>query len=45
MYKEQEKGNSFYKEIVMFWVGMLVGLIVGGNLGVIIMALFKMNKN
>ena len=29
----------------MFWVGMLVGLTLGGNLGVIIMALFKANKD
>ena len=29
----------------MFWVGLCVGLVLGGNLGVIIMALFKVNKN
>lgn len=29
----------------MFWLGLGVGLVLGGNLGVIIMALFKINKN
>lgn len=29
----------------MFWLGMTIGFIVGGNLGVILMATFKMNKN
>ena len=29
----------------MFWVGFCLGTIVGGNLGIIIMALFKANKN
>ena len=29
----------------MFWWGALTGFIVGGNLGVMIMALFKINKN
>jgi hypothetical protein len=29
----------------MFWLGMSVGVVVGGNLGVLIMALFKINKN
>ncbi len=28
----------------MFWVGMAVGFVLGGNLGVIIMACFKVNK-
>ena len=29
----------------MFWIGFIVGMVVGGNLGVIIMACMKMNKN
>lgn len=29
----------------MFWVGMCVGTLLGGNLGVFIMAIFKSNKN
>ena len=29
----------------MFWVGMAVGVVLGGNLGVILMALFKASKN
>ncbi len=29
----------------MFWLGMTVGVLVGGNLGVLVMALFKINKN
>lgn len=28
----------------MFFVGLAVGLVVGGNLGVILMALFKINR-
>ncbi len=29
----------------MFWVGLCVGIVLGGNLGVILMALFQMHKN
>lgn len=29
----------------MFWIGFLVGMLIGGNLGVIIMACMKMSKN
>ncbi len=29
----------------MFWLGLGVGFFVGGNLGVVLMALFKANKN
>lgn len=29
----------------MFWIGLIIGFIAGGNLGVICMALFKINKN
>lgn len=30
----------------MFWLGLSVGIVVGGNVGVIVMALFSMgNKN
>ncbi len=29
----------------MFWLGLGIGFVVGGNLGVILMALFKINKN
>ena len=29
----------------MFWLGFTVGLVVGGNVGVLLMACFKMNKN
>jgi hypothetical protein len=28
----------------MFFVGLAVGLVVGGNLGVILIALFKINR-
>ncbi len=28
----------------MFWAGLAVGFFVGGNFGVILMALFKMKK-
>ena len=28
----------------MFWMGMLVGVFVGGNFGVLLMALFTANK-
>ncbi len=29
----------------MFWIGFLSGAIFGGNLGVLIMACFKIKKN
>ena len=29
----------------MFWLGLGVGFVVGGNFGLILMALFKSNKN
>ncbi len=29
----------------MFWLGLGVGFFIGGNFGVILMALFKINKN
>lgn len=29
----------------MFWLGLGVGVVIGGNLGVVLMALFKINKN
>lgn len=29
----------------MFWLGLGIGFFVGGNFGVMIMAIFKMNKN
>ena len=29
----------------MFWIGLGVGFILGGNLGVIIIACLKMSKN
>ena len=29
----------------MFLVGLGIGLFLGGNLGVMVMAFFKMNKN
>ena len=28
----------------MFWVGLFVGVALGGNLGVVLMALFTINK-
>ncbi len=28
----------------MFWIGLITGIFVGGNLGVLFMALFKINK-
>ncbi len=29
----------------MFWFGLSVGLFIGGNLGVIVMACFSLRKN
>jgi hypothetical protein len=29
----------------MFWIGLAVGVVLGGNAGVLLMALFKINKN
>ncbi len=29
----------------MFWIGLGVGVILGGNLGIVIMALFQSHKN
>lgn len=29
----------------MFWLGLAIGLIVGGNLGVVTISLFRINKN
>ena len=29
----------------MFWLGMSVGVLIGGNLGVLVMAIFKINRN
>lgn len=29
----------------MFWLGMSVGIVIGGNLGVLVMAIFKINRN
>lgn len=29
----------------MFWVGLAIGVVVGGNFGVVLMALFKQNKD
>ena len=29
----------------MFWIGLIIGIVVGGNLGVVLMACFKINKN
>ena len=29
----------------MFWWGVVAGFFVGGNIGALIMALFKINKN
>ncbi len=29
----------------MFWIGLSIGVLIGGNLGVIIMTLFRINKN
>ena len=29
----------------MFWLGMTVGVLIGGNLGVLVMAIFKINRN
>lgn len=29
----------------MFWIGALIGFVVGANVGVVCMALFKINKN
>ena len=29
----------------MFWLGLAIGVLIGGNLGVLTMALFKINRN
>jgi len=29
----------------MFWIGFLVGVVLGGNVGVIVMALVSAHKN
>ena len=29
----------------MFWLGLGIGMVIGGNLGMIMMALFKAAKN
>ncbi len=29
----------------MFWLGLAIGVIIGGNVGVIAMACFKINKD
>lgn len=29
----------------MFWTGFLLGVVVGGNIGIIVMACFKIGKN
>ncbi len=29
----------------MFWLGLIVGVVAGGNLGVLIMACFKITKH
>lgn len=29
----------------MFWIGFIVGAVIGGNLGVVLMACMKINKN
>lgn len=29
----------------MFWLGLSLGFVLGGNLGVLVMALFKSNRN
>lgn len=29
----------------MFWLGLGAGFVIGGNFGLLIMALFKINKN
>lgn len=29
----------------MFWIGLGIGFIIGGNFGVVLMALFKAYKN
>ncbi len=28
----------------MFWIGLAIGVVLGGNFGVFLMALFKINK-
>lgn len=29
----------------MFWLGFTIGIVLGGNLGVCLMAMFKINKS
>ena len=31
--------------VTMFWLGLGIGVFIGGNFGLLIMALFKINKN
>ncbi len=28
----------------MLWIGLMIGLFIGGNLGVVTMAMFKVNR-
>lgn len=29
----------------MFWLGLALGVVIGGNLGVFLLAIFKINKS
>jgi hypothetical protein len=40
-------GNTFLygkERKYMFWAGLLTGIVIGGNFGVILMALFQVNR-
>jgi len=39
--REKKDSGGFF----MLWLGILIGFVLGGNMGVICMALFKINKN
>lgn len=39
------KANGEWEDFSMFWLGMTVGILIGGNLGVLVMAVFKINRN
>ena len=45
-YTEKEKWQYCEQgEELMFWFGLIIGITVGANFGVLLMALFKARKN
>lgn len=45
MYKSSFSGEYLKEEDGMFWIGLGLGFVIGGNFGVILMALFKSYRN